>query len=112
LLTKDTYIHYIQREFKLVKLIEVQKNNKYTGAAQGYVLREVYINPKHVVCLREDKAAKKDLNEGLMPKDLDTRQEFTKVHLNRGQNGIDITVVGTPTAVENQLKAAQQLLKG
>ena len=96
----------------MVKLIEVQKNNKYTGGEQSYALREVYINPKHVVCLREDKAAKKDLNEGLMPKDLDTRQEFTKVHLNRGQNGIDITVIGTPTAVENQLKTAQQLLKG
>jgi|TARA_R110000744_G_scaffold130918_2_gene238789 hypothetical protein len=96
----------------LVKLIEVQKNNKYTGKTEGYVLREIYINPKHVVCLREDKAAKKDLNEGLMPDGLDARQEFTKVHLNRGQNGIDVTVVGTPTAIENQLKTTQQLLKG
>lgn len=96
----------------MVKLIEVQKNNRYTGGGQSYALREVYINPEHVVCLREDKAAKKDLNEGLMPKDLDARQEFTKVHLNRGQNGIDITVIGAPTAVENQLKTAQQLLKG
>ena len=96
----------------MVKLIEVQKSNRYTGTAQSYVLREVYINPKHVVCLREDKAAKQHLTEGLMPADLDLRQEFTKIHLNRGQNGIDITVVGTPTVVEDQLNNTQQLLKG
>ena len=96
----------------MVKLIEVQKNNRYTGTQESYVLREVYINPKHVVCLREDKAAKQHLSEGLMPSDLNIHQEFTKIHLNRGQNGIDITVVGTPTAVEDQLKTTQQLLRG
>lgn len=96
----------------MVKLIEVQSQNKYTGVGHGYTLREVYINPEHVVCLREDRAAKKLLNEGMMPPDLDDRQEFTKIHLNRGQNGIDITVVGNPTVVEDQLKNTKQLLRG
>jgi hypothetical protein len=98
-----------------VKLIEVQSQNKYsadTGPGPGYTLREVYINPEHVVFLREDRAAKKHLSEGLMPTDLDSRQEFTKIHLNRGQNGIDITVVGNPTTIENQLKNTKQLLRG
>lgn len=96
----------------MVKLIEVQTQNKYTGIGSGFTLREVYINPEHVVCLREDRAAKKHLHEGRMPADLDSRQEFTKIHLNRGQNGIDITVVGNPTTVENQLKNTKQLLRG
>ena len=97
----------------MVKLVEVRANNRYTGdSARLYTLREVYINPQHVVALREDHAAKKHLHEGKMPTDLDARQSFTKIHLNRGQNGIDITVVGNPTTIENKLQADKELLLG
>ena len=99
----------------MIKFIEVRENNKYTGHGQGgssYYLREVYINPQHVVCIREDKDAKRFLQEGLMPTDLDRKQDFTRIQLNRGQNGIDITVIGTPGMVETQLNTGKQLLKG
>ncbi len=98
----------------MIKLVEVKKNNKYTGGSSqpSYHLREVYINPQHIVCIREDAEVKRSLNEGLLPAGLDPRQDFSKIHLNRGQNGIDITVVGTPTAIESQLLNNKQLLKG
>ena len=100
----------------MVKLIEVCKPSNYTtlGDRAMYTLKEVFINPQHVVCLREDNLARRHLAEGRMPPDLDTRQEFTKVHINRGQSGIDITVVGNPVMIEQQLNIEKQqvLLKG
>jgi len=100
----------------MVKFIEVKENNRFTGIQAGhsvmFTLREVFINPQHVVCIREDESAMKKLNEGCMPAGLDERQGFTMIHLNRGQSGIDITVVGTPAVVEERLQAQRQLLKG
>ena len=96
----------------MVKLVEVRAVNKYSGTEESFMLREVYINPQHVVALREDHTAKKCLHEGKMPADMDHRQVFTKIHLNRGQNGIDITDVGSPVTIENHLKTGKQLLKG
>ena len=100
----------------MVRFIEVKEANKFTGLHSGrgptYTLREIFINPEHVVCIREDESAKKQLSEGHMPAELDDRQDFTMIHLNRGQSGIDITVVGTPTVVEQKLNNSKQLLKG
>lgn len=99
----------------MVKFIEVKEANKFTGL-QGtdtqYTLREIFINPEHVVCIREDESAKRQLSEGCMPSELDKRQDFTMIHLNRGQAGIDVTVIGAPVAVEQKLKNSKQLLKG
>jgi hypothetical protein len=44
----------------LVKLTEVHKNNAITTGAE-YTLREVFVNPEHVVMIREE-ARKKDEN--------------------------------------------------
>jgi len=96
----------------VVKLVELYEVRKYSGSAGAYHLREVFVNPEHVVCLREDHKARTELTEGNLPQDLDKRQSFTKIHMNRGQNGIDITVVGSPASVEEQLKSGKQLLRG
>ena len=100
----------------MVKFIEIKETNKFTalsaGHSAGYTLREIFINPEHVVCIREDESAKKQLKEGHMPDDLDERQGFTMIHLNRGQSGIDVTVIGTPALVEQKLNNSKQLLKG
>jgi len=91
----------------------VYKPNRFTDSGNDiYKIRTVYVNPDFVVCLREDLKTLKMLSEGSLP-GLDPRQEFTKVHINGGHGSFDITVVGAPDAVEEQL--AQQkstLLKG
>ena len=90
----------------MVKLVEIYNN--FNGQ---YHLREIYINPKHVVAMRSDEKAatiKKDL-----PDDLDERQSFTKLYLNRGQVGIDITVVGDLQSITEKLGLPNRsLLKG
>jgi hypothetical protein len=91
----------------MVKLIEVIKN------LQSFELREVFINPSHVVSLREDNHMKRNLVEGKMPHDLDTRQDFTKLTLDKGSVGLELTIVGGPSLIESKLKKTEkELLHG
>lgn len=109
----------MQRKEKemLVTLTEViSKNTNHYGSSvanQTYTLREVTVNPSHVICLREDSSMSSRLTEGNLPDGLDTRQRFTKVILDRGQSGLELTVVGAPTQVSEKLKlSARELLRG
>jgi len=96
----------------VVKLVEIFKNSNVVKGS-GYTLREIYINPEHVVCLREDTFTGRLLEEGKLPQGLDDRQKFTKVQLNRGSVGLDVIVVGDPNIVENKLRISKkELLKG
>tara|TARA_Y100000310_G_scaffold74681_1_gene70923 strand:+ start:7490 stop:7804 length:315 start_codon:yes stop_codon:yes gene_type:complete len=103
----------------VVKLIEVIKTNKFMSengslSRENYILREVFVNPAHVVCLREDGICKKLLMENRLLDDLDKNQSFTKVYLNRGQAGIELTVIGEPSSVQEKLglTTQKQLLRG
>lgn len=82
----------------MVKLVEVVKE------LATYRLREVFINPKHIVSLREDDNMKKKLNEGKLPDALDERQSFTKVILDKGISGQELIVIGNPVHVEKKLR--------
>ncbi len=96
----------------IVKLIEVSRSSNVINDA-GYTLKEIFVNPEHVVCLREDHHTLKLLHEGRLPDHLDTRQKFTKVQMNRGSTGLDIVVVGCPSTVEEKLNLSKRiLLKG
>ncbi len=96
----------------IVKLVEVSKSSSVVSGA-GYTLREIFVNPKHVVCLREDHHTQQLLVEGKLPNDLDNRQKFTKVQLNRGSTGLDVIVVGSPSMIEEKLNFSNRvLLKG
>ena len=74
----------------LVKLTEVCNNGAVT-TNKHYSLREIFINPEHVVMIREEKRMK-ELNE---------RGKVT-----------EIVVVGSPDMVESTLKTGKRLLKG
>jgi hypothetical protein len=104
-----------------IRLVEVfqQKNVSHRGIAaskQSFSLRTIFINPEHVVCMRSDELMSNRLDEGLLPENLDSRQEFTKLYINRGQSGLDVTVVGGPELVQkkiDEVKAQQKtVLKG
>tara|TARA_R100000315_G_C5202642_1_gene119376 strand:- start:593 stop:829 length:237 start_codon:yes stop_codon:yes gene_type:complete len=77
-----------------------------------YSLREIFINPEHVVMIREEKRMK-ELNEsGKVASGLNQNHKFSKLTINRGQAGTEIVVVGSPEIVESTLKAGKQLLRG
>jgi len=97
----------------MIQLVEVYNVGATRSEDLKYNLREIFINPKHVVAIRPDDRMRKMLNEGYLPEDIDKRQGFTKVYLDRGQTGIDITVVGEAGIVSKRLGLHEkELLKG
>jgi hypothetical protein len=95
----------------LVKLTEVCNNGAVTNN-KLYSLREVFVNPEHVVMIREEKRMK-ELNErGKVASGLDNTHQFSKLIINRGQSGTEIIVVGAPEMIENTLKNGKKLLRG
>ena len=95
----------------LVKLTEVCHNSTLT-TQQDYTLREVFVNPEHVVMIREE-ARMRQLNEqGELPADLNGAHQFTKLTINRGHTGTEIVVVGAPSIIETTLNQNKTLLRG
>jgi hypothetical protein len=96
----------------MIKLVEVCEILN-TNSTKQYILREVYVNPKHVVSLREEVGYQKKLHEGLLPENLDSRQQFTRVTLDKGQSGLEVVVIGAPHLVDNKLNGGEKrVLKG
>ena len=105
----------------LVRFIEIVENSTKTHLSSSvdragrFTLKEVSINPRYVVCVREEERMTRMLKEGYLPEGLDQRQKFTRVFLDRGHTGIDVVVVGDPEIVEADLKRAKgkkELLNG
>ena len=96
----------------LVKLTEVCTNGSVTSP-HNYILREVFVNPEHIIMIREEKRIR-ELNErGMLSAGLDTNHRFSKLTINRGHTGTEIVVIGAPDVVETKLQTnSQQLLKG
>jgi hypothetical protein len=86
----------------MIKLIEVYRE-KELGASNIFNIREVYINPTHVVCMYDDPSMVRRLNEGYLPNDMDKRQSFTRLRLNQGQSLYQITVVGEMGIISEKL---------
>jgi hypothetical protein len=96
----------------LVRLTEICQNNMLTSKKNNYTLREVFVNPEHVVMIREE-ARMQDLSEqDQLPEDLNTNHRFTKLTINRGQTGTEIVVVGAPDMIERSLNQNKKLIRG
>ena len=96
----------------LVKLTEVCVQGTFTSSTNNYALREIFVNPEHVVMIREEPAMKQ-LNEGAsLIEGLSVGHSFSKVTLDRGQRG-EVVVVGSPEAVRETLnQSRRQVLRG
>lgn len=98
----------------LIEVVESRANHSGSSVAvKTYSLREVSINPNHVVFLREESSMTRRLNEGSLPEGLDVRQKFTKLTLDRGHTGLDLVVVGDPSQIREKLSiSSRELLRG
>tara|TARA_Y100000296_G_scaffold70998_1_gene86109 strand:+ start:280 stop:531 length:252 start_codon:yes stop_codon:yes gene_type:complete len=81
---------------------------------QTYTLREVFVNPEHVVMVREESRMTQLNEQGLLPSELDKNHRFSKLIINRGHTGSEIVVVGAPEIIEATLNKnkVKQILKG
>tara|TARA_B100000214_G_scaffold371897_1_gene349127 strand:+ start:4873 stop:5163 length:291 start_codon:yes stop_codon:yes gene_type:complete len=95
----------------LVRLTEICQNAALTTTGD-YTLREVYVNPEHVVMIREEARLQKLNEQGLIDKELSPEHKFTKLTINRGHTGTEIIVIGAPDMVEKTLNNNKQLLRG
>ena len=101
-----------EKQVPLVKLTEICQNNTLTSNHRDYTLREVFVNPEHVVMIREECRMQQLNEEGALPPDLSKSHQFTKLTINRGQTGTEIVVVGSPEMVENTLNQKRTLIRG
>ena len=87
----------------LVTLTEIYKTNEQgTVKDQKYALREVIVNPDHIFALRYDTKLANLHDKSQLPKDLDPRQEYTRIYFNSLNHGI-IVVVGDLHVVKRRL---------
>jgi hypothetical protein len=94
-----------------IKLMEVYNGSQ--GVARSYSLREIYINPQHVICLRVETALETMLQEGRLMDGLDKRQKFTRVSVSNNAYEEDIVVIGSIDEVYKKLNTeARNLLRG
>ena len=95
----------------LVKLTEVCGTGAVTTNAK-YSLREVFVNPEHVVMVREEHRLKQLNEEGLLCEDLDINHRFSKLVIDKGNTGTEIVVIGAPEIIEKTLLSKKQVLRG
>ena len=95
----------------LIRLTEVHHNSTLTTKSE-YTLREVFVNPEHVVMIREEIRMKQLQENGRLPNNLNDAHRFTKLTINRGHTGTEIVVVGAPDIIEKTLNNNKQLLRG
>tara|TARA_R100000808_G_C2122047_1_gene133145 strand:+ start:122 stop:379 length:258 start_codon:yes stop_codon:yes gene_type:complete len=78
-----------------------------------FSLRETYVNPDHILYLRENNDIKSRLSKSNLVNELDIRQEVTTVHLNKGHSGMTINVIGHLSLIEEKIRSSKKiLLKG
>ena len=88
-----------------IKLTEIYNNSQ--GVSKTYSLREIYINPQQVVCLRSEEHYQRMLHG------LDGRQSFTRISVSTNSYEQDIVVVGTIDEVYQKLNIeTRKLLRG
>lgn len=113
----------------MVNLVEIYENKlalegkqRLGGEAKKfYSLRDISINPDHIISMREDVTLVSLLSESksnfrgvVFPPELDARQKFTRICLQRGNFGWDLIVVGGLGQVREKLDRSQRktLLNG
>ena len=102
----------------IVKLVEIYENkfdsfSSRDSNIKNYSLREVFINPEHVVLLRPNNVFGEKNSEITLPEGLHSAQKYTTIYINRGHSGMEILVVGEPSAIEEKLRvASKKVLKG
>ncbi len=94
-----------------IKLMEVFNGSQ--GVARSYSLREIYINPQHVICLRAETGLENMLQEGRLVDGLDKRQKFTRISVSNNAHEEEILVIGSIDEIYKKLNTdTRDLLRG
>ena len=97
----------------IVKLREVYRDKTSTSvpmAALKYKFRDIFINPEHVIYIRQNSSMPRRLAEGLV-EGADSMTEFCTISLSRGQSGTDVVVAGSIEEINDKL-VGKEILHG
>tara|TARA_R110000824_G_scaffold187995_2_gene369311 strand:+ start:2193 stop:2519 length:327 start_codon:yes stop_codon:yes gene_type:complete len=98
----------------LIKLTEVfSKSSEYDPelrhVRQEHSLRELYVNPEHVVYAKEDEEYNDKLTRGDLGLGLNENTSFTKLAMNTsGQSAKMVTVVGRPDQIIEKFSSGRR----
>jgi hypothetical protein len=91
----------------LVKFISLDR-----GLNNNYVLKEIMINPKHIVLIQEE-ASFGSVNEGRLPEGLLPEVQFTSITVSDAPYNRQIMVVGSASEIQSKIfQKSKQLLRG
>ena len=78
-----------------------------------YTLKEIMINPKHIVLIQGEPSFRRRLEEGKLPQGLLPEVQFTSITLSDSPYNKQIVVVGSANEVESKIfQKSKQLLRG
>ncbi len=92
----------------MITLTEVYENH----SKNTYSMRDILINPQHIIAMREDTQAQMALQENRMPQGLSPNLGFTRIYLNSGQQGLNVLVAGSLDIVQQKIGGTKRVLKG
>lgn len=93
----------------MLKMLEIYHAGENTF--KNWKLREILINPEHIVRCTPDDVMKEKLTTGILGglTGLDPRAEFTRICQ---LGSMSVTVVGSVEQIESKLSENKRLLKG
>ena len=93
----------------LVELVEVKRKKE-----GQYALEKIFLNPKHIVYISEDRLMKTVIKEGNTNLGLIDGATFSKIRINHNDSMNEIVVVGEPSAIEHKIfkKSNRRILRG
>ena len=89
----------------MIELVQIRKNDG------SFVLSTVFVNPKHILFLTEDRKYKVYLKEGKIDLGLTQQTTFTKLKLLEGNGTSELTIIGDPKAIQMKMENKKQLLR-
>jgi hypothetical protein len=89
----------------MIELIQIKRLNTI------FELSTIFINPKHVLYLSEDKTYKSYLREGKINLNLNMQTTFTTLKIYEGMGAVEFTIVGDPSSIQKKLTTTKQLLR-
>jgi len=89
----------------MIELVQIKKLNTV------FELSTIFVNPKHILFLTEDRVFKGLLCEGRIDLDLHQQTIFTKLKLYEGNRATEITIVGDPRDIQRKMVNKKQLLR-
>tara|TARA_B100000424_G_C22699892_1_gene381784 strand:+ start:315 stop:593 length:279 start_codon:yes stop_codon:yes gene_type:complete len=91
----------------LVKFIQVNKGIVGTQTS----LREVYLNPMHIISVTDDNHANQNLISEAVHLGLESNVRFSRVTIHEGNTTNSLIIIGTPHEIFKKIKQ-KQILRG